>query len=106
MTFPTPDAAIRWAVLASPLGARAIDYGRVPGGQADAELAVRSYSAIHAVLGQLEERERQVVTAYALGASYRRTAKLMRISDRTVRRLHRPAWERVRGRLVELEIVA
>jgi len=105
--WPTPDRAIEESTR-SPLDARGIDLRRLPGGTQDAQEAVHAYSQVHAALGMLEDRERRVVVAYACGGSYRGIAKAMKEagwpvgSSSQVRRIHRPAWERVAARLAEL----
>lgn len=102
MTYPTPDAAIRAALAPPSIG---IDYAKVRGDRHEAEMSLVTRSHVLAVLAQLDAREWAVVVAYAHHLSYREIARRMRISDRTVRRVHRPAWERVRRRLVQMEVV-
>lgn len=80
-----------------------IDYARVAGDRHEASEVQHERALVLAILGEhLNEREERVVKAYALGASYREIAKLMRVSHTHVRRIHRPAWERVRDRLVSV----
>lgn len=103
--WQTPDAAIREAVMLSPLRGRGIDYARVPTTSEAIQGVHHDHSQVLAAFGKFEEREQQVLVGWALGLSYRRMAALMQLSDRTVRRLHRPAWERMRKRLQELDLI-
>lgn len=103
--WETPDAALREALMYSPLRGRGIDYARVPTTDDGAAVALDAVSRVLAVLGRFSEREQQVLIGYAMFLSYRQMAKTMGISDRTVRRLHAPAWEAFRDRLIDLGLI-
>lgn len=99
--WQTPDAAIRDAVLRSPLRVRGIDYsGPREGSWWAHERAVEAYTVVVAALGHEHVEDQKILVAYALGSSYRQIARAMHRSDWWVRRRHRAAWERVRAMLV------
>lgn len=109
--WPTPDAAIREAVMYSPLRGRGIDYARTPTTGDGAAVALDAISRVLAVLAQYDWRTRQVLIGWALGLSYRQIARLAAeanvdgMSATTCRRLHQVAWREVRDRLIELGLV-
>lgn len=98
--------------MASPLRARGIDYSRVPTTGDGAAVATDAHSRVLAILGQYDERTQQVLVGWALGMGYRQMARFMAAagqtgcSDRTLRRIHREAWEHVRRRLIAHGLVA
>lgn len=102
IAYPTPDAAIRAALAPPSIG---IDYAKVAGDRHEAEEGILLRSLVQAVLAQLTPQEWAIVVGSAHLLSYREIARRMRLSDRTVRRLHKPAWERVRKRLTELGLI-
>lgn len=107
----TPDAAIREAVLCSPLRGRGIDYARVPTTGDGTAVARDAISRVLAAVGRFDMRTQQVLIGWALGLSYRQIARLAAaaelegMSATTCRRLHKEAWPKVRDRLVELGLV-
>lgn len=106
----TPDEAIA-ATVRSPLDARGIDLRKLPGGQAQAQEAMHAYSQVQAILGAYDDRTRLVLIGWAVGMGYtaiERHARKLGIqgaSRRTLRRIHRPAWEEVRRRLLDLGLI-
>jgi len=107
----TPDAAIREAVMHSPLRARGIDYARIPGTGDERAAAIDAHSRVWAVLAQLDRRERAVIIGRALMLSYEEIAAFAEeqgvrgLSRSSAHRLAREVWPRVRDRLVELGLV-
>lgn len=102
MTYSTPDAVIRAALAPTSIG---IDYAKVAGGRYDAEMHDLLRGHVQGTLAQLSPQEWAIVVASAHLLSYREIARRMGLSDRTVRRLHRPAWERVARRFRQLGLI-
>lgn len=98
--------------MSSPLRGRGIDYARVPTTGDGAEQAVYAVSWVLAILGGFDRRTQAVLVGSAMGLSFREIATQARdagidaMSATTCRRLHRPAWDYLRARLIELHMLA
>lgn len=107
----TVDDAIREAAERSPLRAQGIDNARVPTTSDGAAVAVDAYSRVVAILGRFDARTQLVLIGWAMKMGYEQIARegarlgIPHSSRRTLKRIHRPAWEQVRSRLLELDLI-
>lgn len=88
-------------------GLKGIDYSKVRTQGTNEALQVRreAYATVMAAVGAYSVLERRILVGHALGMSYRELAKALDTSDRTVRRLHHPAYDAVDNRLISLGLV-
>lgn len=106
--WSTVDAAIAEATGRSVLDARGIDYAavRADNPSADQGIVLAAQTQVLAALGRFTQLERALLSAYAHGWSYRDLAREARLSLSTARRRHVAARERMRTRLLELDLLA